>query len=213
MIVAVPADLHESAGLVAVDRARARALELAARRASESAGRALEAGASGETAVELVRRWQDAGAVRVEIVEAVGHRRAAVILEAAAREVGLEVDRLRVAPSLESEPGFWPQYPDTAFVERLPRGGAALDPLAVGESDRLPSPLPPALHHGDPLVEADGTRWLDLLGAWVARCHPLRVAQWSALVRAHRSLVAPREAVYAGRSLRDRNAELLVNIL
>jgi hypothetical protein len=55
--------------------------------------------------------------------------------------------------------------------------------------------------------------WRKLLTALVAECWSTRIAAWTSLLQADALAVNSIENVYAGQSLRDRNRDLLVNIL
>lgn len=209
--VLVPAALHRSAGLVARDLlhegvvARARGLRAA------GAGVWFDAGDTGEPAALVAARLANFAPDDIELVIPATHARAGEVLADAISVQGLCARRTVVAAVdvvATVDCAVLPRCPDRAWLAacdgRLPWALAPVAP-AEGVAGRG-SPLPPALHLGDDV-------WLDLITAWLHRHRPCALAEWLCLLHAHDSTVDPVEAVYAGLHLRDRNSELLVNIL
>ena len=167
-----------------------------------------------ETAPETADRLAEASVLAVCIHGASNDTRACRILSAQIRANGVEVS---TAIHPESDEGPAHREPWDAFAQRCrravhmpPSGKAALPtpPCTGPEKDwgLRSSPIPQGLGLTDP---AKAERMLDL----IRELWPHRVAAWISLLQDHALAINPIENVYAGQHLRDRNADLLVNIL
>lgn len=206
--VLVPPDLHLSAGVVVRDRLREGCIAQAQR--LRVAGAWVDLGDRGETAQQTALRVREAGVGAVELLVPATHRRAARLLRDALLQIGLDVTETlvdRVEAGVAEELWF-PRMPDSGwFAQWQPLMTLGYGPQAPERvADERASPFSPAVHLGD-------DDWLDALTARVAILQPRAVAEWTTLRHAHDACVHPLEAIYAGLHLRERNAELLVNIL
>lgn len=209
VVVAVPADLYRSAGMVTHDYAWSYADWPLTQRTEELKRQGvevrLERGRSGLTAGELAATWQRDGAERVEVVVPFGHERAANILLAETSGVGLATltvnndyrgsNDKRHLPSFVNRPWLWTNSPPFT-----------LEPDTDLRLAEHPSPFHAGLH-------LHSSEWLDLIESMWLRKAPQRLPEWQRLRIAHESRVSPIEAAYAGTTLRERNSDLLVNIL
>ncbi|MCA8977977.1 MAG: hypothetical protein KDC98_24845 [Planctomycetes bacterium] len=215
--VLVPPDLHQTAGLVTRDLLREGTVEQARalwrRWLADGDETWCDLGDRGELAIDVTRRLTDFAPEHIELFVPRTHARAGSILRrtlAAAGAVPV-VTTIEAAPGPAFDgkaPSLVPPRPDQEWLSGLDsNSGFTLGERAPATvEDRLASPLPPALH-----PHAEG--WLDQLTAWLRRHRPACLAEWRCLLHAHDAHVNPVEAIYAGLHLRERNAELLVNIL
>lgn len=210
--VLVPAALHRSAGLVARDLLHEATLRRARARHDEAPAdeRWFDDGRSGQTAAQVARRVAAFAPDEVELLVAGTHARAGEVLAAALRQVTAHVAVTFVDTDGDylPDPAQVPLSPDPAWLAtRRDAAPWALPPRTPRSLDLgRASPLPPALHAAD-------ASWLARLCRWITEHRPHALAEWRCLLHAHDAGVDPVEAVYAGMHLRDRNADLLVNIL
>lgn len=217
LAVLVPPDLHQSAGLVRRDLLRESVLTMAQHRlttaADAGAATWIDVGARGEVATKVVQRALAWVPDRIELWVPATHvrtaRRLADAFAAAARPVLTEVvARSEEARPLGPEEVVVPLHPDSRWLKELAPSAVwclpAVAPAVVAEG--VPSPFSPALHHGDGC-------WLAELTEWVAMHRPYGLPDWRCLLHAHAAHTEPIAAIYAGLHLRERNADLLMNIL
>ncbi|MBK8977782.1 MAG: hypothetical protein IPM29_17885 [Planctomycetes bacterium] len=197
----LPADVHATAGLFARDleleswRTAVRALA----RSAQGMPALFDLGDRGRTAAETACWLRDQGVERALLGTPRSHTQAAHVLREALRLSGIRTEELVVAgPTADGRLDLYAERDSGATTLALPACGSPLPPA--------PSPFHPALL--DPLGGG-----LPAWTAYVARYWPTRRAEWERLSIEHCSGVQPRLQMYAGRSLRDRNRELLVNIL
>lgn len=205
----LPPDLHDAAGLIARDLLR-EGVEAALRRRAaelEAEGTSVlrDTGDRGRTAAETARAVREAGCEAVELFVPITHRRTARRLAQALRDQKLAFEErtfARVADGVPSGLAVLPLTPDERFFDAVGDRPLALGPTAPEPvRDASASPLSPALHLGG--------AWLDRIERFVVERRPAVWARWRWLRIQHEAAVSPREAVYAGLHLRDRNDDLL----
>jgi hypothetical protein len=224
---AVPPDLHDGAGVVFCNPERTRLL---AQMRAEFAVDEWDDGSSGESAAESARRFSRTGARSVKIFVGPRDLRGAAILHAACLAEGLLVEYQRTEangtvaglPEKMARKGAtkWINLPSRdedceAFLHTFAewcssRGVSSLriTPPPLAEFPATPqrrSPLPAGLGLDAPEWRK-GFLWL------VAQQFPRAYPAFLVSVGAHEFSTNPVEDFYAGLGLRERNAELLVNI-
>jgi hypothetical protein len=224
---AVPPDLYDGAGVVHCNPERTR---LVSQLRTALAPDAFDDGLSGESAEESATRFARRGTRSVVIFSGPRDLRGASILEAACRAVSLEVTVERTSTNgthhefperVGTSGARWIEIPldagaREAFLRtfwewrsQLGVGNLRLTPPPVTSFPSEPnrrSPLPAGLGLDDP-------EWRKDLLSLVAEHFPRRYPAFLCAVGAHDLGANPAEDYYAGLGLRERNAELLVNIV
>lgn len=208
-ILAVPADLYDGAGVLDCNPERAALVEEL--RASQD----FDCGTRGLSAEETARDFVAAGYGAVHIVGAQRDVPACKWLRAACEAAGLRAtSELR---SVEREAPAW----QVSMRDVAPENWLVACQLACEQHGaskvRLAPPAgfePQELgHRPSPLSFALENRWRDALLEVVAACWPESYYRVLTLLGAHEFGVNPIEDMYRGFGLRERNAELLANIV
>lgn len=204
--IVVVADLHDGAGVIACNPERD---ALVARLRREAPVDVFDFGDDGKSAAETAAAW-DGGPLR--IVGGPRDGRAVDLLVAACAARGIDTTAESL-PDSQDDDGAMVRVdaadPMACFAELQRRGGRArLAPARTAE--RSPalrrSPLPSGMPWGDP-------DWRAALLGHVAALAPLRYHALVAQIGLHDLGANPIEDAYAGNGIRDRNRELLVNIV
>ncbi len=217
--VAMAPDLHEGAGVLLCNPERTAVL---AQLRAENAHGCFDDGGSGHTALETAARIMGSGFAAVRIVAGPRDQRAARILQEACIGAGLDatVDVVLPAPLAGTESVL--HVPETAqgneLLTWLARCRAACRQLGCHRVRIAPRPLPaipacPGRRSPLPGLDLDEPEWRAALVALVAECWPRNLLPFLAVLGAHDLGSNLLEDVYAGLGLRERNAELLVNIV
>jgi len=226
-LVVVPA-LHrgEEGGELFLDRQRLAWIECARR---AFAGAELDRPSGELAAATAARLAGDSGGRALVVVGGPRDDAAAAVLEEALRTVGLAARRFEPSPDEEGEAraavAGGPRRFALPFLEDAAAVAALAAPLAAAlatdpaaplvlelpfvkgvRPPPAPSPLPPFCGFDAADVRAAFTRLVD-------RDFPRFSSAWRLDVLRHELGVAPELAIYAGRHLRDRNAECLANVL
>lgn len=222
--IVVP-DLHDTAGIFAPEAARwglvaeygpprpETAPETARRLASQGMGRVRVHGGSNDSraCAVLVRALLRVG-LRAEVQLHAGDPGADLSSQSAdlARSRGLHV--LHIDETMRAGPQAWPELAK-ACERALQLEGAQAVRLQIPTLRRVAEE---SGRRASPLAESLGLQagaWRDFLLELIATGWPLRQAAWVSLLQADALAINPIENVYAGQHLRDRNRDLMVNIL
>jgi len=228
-VVVVPA-LHrgEEGGELFLDRQRLAWIECARR---AFAGAELDLPFGELAAATAARLAAEAGGRELVVVGGPRDDAAAAVLEEALHAVGLAPRRFEPSPDEEGRAlaavAGGPRRFALPFLENAAAVGALEAPLAAAlatdpaaplvlelpvvrgarpSPTPAPSPLPPFCGFDAADVRAAFTRLVD-------RVFPRFSSAWRLDVLRHEVGVAPELAIYAGRHLRERNAECLANVL
>jgi hypothetical protein len=221
--LALAPDLSDGAGVVLCNPERTALL--AQLRATLPAG-SFDAGERGETASETAARLAGAGVLGLRILAGPRDQRAARILrDACAATLDIDIDVEVAAPTTAPATGSTivlrvPQADSRGELDEwLERCRTACAKHGSQNVRIAPAPLttvPPCPGRRSPLPKDLGLEdpeWRGALVALVAECWPRSMPPFLACLGAHDLGANQLEDVYAGLGLRERNAELLVNIV
>ncbi|MEE2888286.1 MAG: hypothetical protein VX951_12720 [Planctomycetota bacterium] len=226
---AVPPDLHDGAGVILCNPEHA---TLLSQMCAGVDPQSWHDGQSGETAAESAERFARQGVHDLRILTGPRDQRGAEILQAACQQAGLSAEIHHTSSDGTSDlfPAVEIPVSTAPVVLRFPveeeRHAEFLDQCRElcrthgPENLRLAPPLlmqtPPRPERRSPLPQGLGlhdAEWRTALVSLVTECWPRSLLPFLATVGIHDLGANPLENCYAGLGLRERNADLLVNIV
>ena len=218
--LALAPDLYDGAGVVLCNPERTALL--AQLRATLPKG-SFDAGERGETAAETAARLAGAGVLGLRILAGPRDQRAARILHDACVQAtsDVDVDVRMAAPPTGSAivlrvPQANPRRKLDGWLERCRTACAEHGSQNVRIAPARLTAVPPCPRRRSPLpadLGLEDPEWRSALLALVAECWPRSLPPFLASLGAHDLGANLLEDVYAGLGLRERNAELLANIV